>query len=93
MGLFFCDKGICYSRSESQSGRIVKMAGVYKLVGTLSWWLGVLCLIAGGLTKVVKPTGFQVFGSVSAHSLLFFAEVLFLCTLATWAAEKRDAKP
>ena len=48
---------------------------------------------ATSLTKLVKPDGFQVFGSVSAHSLLFFAEVLFLCTLATWAAEKRDAKP
>jgi hypothetical protein len=69
------------------------MAGVYKLVGSLSWWLGLLSLIAGFLLKVVRPSGIQLFGSVSAHSLIFFAEVLFLCTLATWAAENQDAKP
>jgi len=69
------------------------MASVYKLVGSLSWWLGVLCLIAGSLTKLVKPSGIQVFGIVTAHSLVFFAGILFLCTLATWAMERRDAKP
>jgi hypothetical protein len=69
------------------------MASVYKLVGSLSWWLGILCLIVGFLVQVAKPTGIQVFGSVTAHSLLFFAGILFLCTLATWAMEKREAKP
>lgn len=69
------------------------MAGVYKLVGSLSWWLGLLSLIAGFLVKVVRPSGIQVFGSVTAHSLVFFAGVLFLCALATWATERRDAKP
>jgi hypothetical protein len=69
------------------------MASVYKLVGNVSWWLGVLCLIVGFLTKLIKPSGIQVFGSVTAHSLLFFAGTLFLCTLATWAMGSRDAKP
>jgi len=67
------------------------MASVYKSVGSLSWWLGVLCLILGCLTKLVKPSGIQVFGIVTAHSLLFFAGILFLCTLATWVMERRDA--
>jgi len=69
------------------------MASVYKLVGSACWWLGILCLIVGFLIKLAKPSGIQVFGSVSAHSLLFFAGILFLCTLATWAMESRDAKP
>jgi hypothetical protein len=69
------------------------MASFYKLVGSLSWWLGLICLILGFLTKVFKPSGIIVFGSVTAHSLLFFAAVLFLCALATWATESRDAKP
>jgi hypothetical protein len=69
------------------------MASVYKLVGSLSWWLGVLFLIVGFLMKLVRPSGIQVFGIVTAHRLLFFAETLFLCTLATWAMEKREAKP
>jgi len=37
------------------------MAGFYKLVGSLSWWLSVLCLILGFLTKLVKRSGIQVF--------------------------------
>ena len=69
------------------------MASVYKLVGSLSWWLGVVCLILGFLMKLVRPLGILVFGVVVPHSLLFFAEILFLCTLATWAMESRDAKP
>ena len=69
------------------------MASVYKLVGSLSWWLGVLCMIVGFLMKLVRPSGIQVFGIVVPHSLLFFAEILFLCTLATWAMERRDARP
>ena len=66
------------------------MASVYKLVSSLSWWLGVLCLVVGFLMKLVRPSGIQVFGIVTAHSLLFFAGTLFLCTLATWAMEGRN---
>ena len=69
------------------------MASVYKLVRSLSWWLGVLFMIAGFLMKLVRPLGIQVFGIVVPHSLLFFAGILFLCTLATWAMERQDAKP
>jgi len=68
------------------------MASVYKSVRSLSWWLGVLGLILGFLIRLVKPSGIEVFGSVTAaHSLLFLAGTLFLCTLATWAMESRDA--
>ena len=67
------------------------MASVYRLVGSLSWWLGVLCLILGFLMKLIRPSGIQVLGTVTAHSLLFFGGTLFLCTLATWATESRDA--
>jgi hypothetical protein len=67
------------------------MANVYKLVISLSWWLGMVCLTLGFLMKLVRPSGIQVFGTVTAHSLLFFAMTLFLCTLATWATESRDA--
>ncbi len=63
------------------------MASLYKLIGSLSWCIGVICLILGFLMKLIKPLGIQVFGSVTAHSLLFFAGTLFLCTLATWAIE------
>jgi hypothetical protein len=59
------------------------MAALYKLVVTLSWWLGIVCLIAGFLIKLVKPSGIQMFGSITAHSVLYFAAVLFLCALAT----------
>ena len=69
------------------------MAGVYKLVRGLSWWLGVLFLIAGLLMKLVRPSGVLAFGILVPHSLLYFAEILFLCTLATWAMESRDGKP
>jgi len=63
------------------------MAGIYKFVSNTSWWLGIVSLIAGFLTKVLKPSGIPLFGSVTAHSLLFFAGVLFLCTLATSAID------
>jgi hypothetical protein len=69
------------------------MASVYKLVRSLSWWLGVLFMIAGFLMKLVRPSGITFLGIVVPHSLLFFAGILFLCTLATWAMESRDAKP
>ena len=67
------------------------MASVYKLVSSLSWWLGVFFLIAGLLMKLVRPSGVFVFGIVVPHTLLYFAEVLFLCALATWAMESREA--
>jgi hypothetical protein len=66
------------------------MASVYKLVGSLSWWFGMLCLLLGVLTKLFKSSGIQAFGTVTAHSLLFFAGTLFLCTLATWVMESLD---
>jgi hypothetical protein len=91
--LFFCDRRISYLHPENQRRRTAEMASVYKLVGSLSWWLGLLCLILGFLTKLVRPSGIQVFGILTAHSLLFFAGILFLCTLATWAMESREAKP
>ena len=69
------------------------MASVYKLVSSLSWWLGVFFLFAGFLMKVVRPSGVLIFGIVVPHTLLYFAEVLFLCTLATWAMENRGANP
>jgi hypothetical protein len=69
------------------------MAGVYKLVSSLSWWLGVLFLIGGVLMKLVRPSGVLIFGIVVPHTLLYFAEILFLCTLATWAMENRSANP
>jgi len=59
------------------------MMGLHKLIAHLSWWLGIVCLIAGFLVKVLKPSGIQMFGTISAHSLLFFAIVLFLCALAS----------
>jgi hypothetical protein len=93
IGLFFCGRGISYFHPESRRRRTAKMASIYKLVGSLSWWLGVLCMIVGFLMKLVRPSGIQVFGIVVPHSLLFFAEILFLCTLATWAMERRDARP
>jgi len=54
------------------------MASVYKLAISLSWWLGVVCVILGFLMKLVRPSGIRVFGTVTAHSLLFFAGTLFL---------------
>jgi hypothetical protein len=67
------------------------MTSVYKLVSGLSWRLGALSLILGFLVKLVMPLGTKVFGSVTAHSLLFFAGILFLCTFATWTMEERAA--
>jgi hypothetical protein len=67
------------------------MASVYKLVSSLSWWLGVVFLIGGFLMKVVRPSGVFILGIVVPRTLLYFAEVLFLCTLATWAMESRSA--
>ena len=69
------------------------MASVYKLVGSLSWWLGVLCMIVGFLMKLVRPSGIQVFGIVAPHSLLFFAESFFyvLWPHGRWKGE--GAKP
>ena len=69
------------------------MASVYKFVSSLSWWLGVFFLIAGFVMKVARPAGVGIFGIVVPHTLLYFAEVLFLCTLATWAMENRGANP
>lgn len=63
------------------------MAGIYKLVGIASWWLGMISLIAGFLIRLVKPSGISLFGLVTARSFLAFAAVLFLCTLATSAME------
>jgi len=66
---------------------VTSMAGIYKLVGSLSWWLGAISLIAGLLVKLAVPSGIQKFGTTTAHSLVFFAGVLFLCTLATRTME------
>ena len=63
------------------------MMALYKLVFHLSWWLGLISMIAGFLVKVSKPAGIQMFGSITAHSLLYFAGVLFLCALATSSIE------
>ncbi len=41
--------------------------------------------------KVFRPLGIRVFGSVTAHSLLFVAGILFLCTLATWTMQHEEA--
>jgi len=56
---------------------------MHKLIAHLSWWLGIISLIAGFVVKLAKPGGILMFGSISAHSLLFFAAVLFLCALAS----------
>jgi len=88
--LSFGDNGIFYLHRRSKR-RTAKMARAYKLVVSLSWWLGVVCLTLGVLMKLARPSGVHVFGTVTAHSLLFFAETLFLCTLATWVIESRDA--
>jgi hypothetical protein len=66
------------------------MAALYRLVGTLSWWLGLLSLVAGFVMKFVRPMGIQSLGMVP-HNLLFFAGVLFLCTLATRTMEQPQA--
>ena len=65
--------------------------GLHRLIAHLTWWLGILCLAAGFLVKVLKPAGIAKFGSITAHGLLFFAAVLFLCALAssTIAASSR----
>ena len=55
------------------------MAALYRFVGTVSWWLGVLSLVAGFVMKFVRPTGIRSLGMIP-HNLLFFAGVLFLCT-------------
>jgi hypothetical protein len=66
------------------------MAALYRLVGTVSWWLGVLSLVAGFVMKFVRPMGIPSLGMIP-HSLLFFAGVLFLCTLATRTMERSEA--
>jgi hypothetical protein len=73
------------SKNRTEDNRTITTAGIYKLVGNLSWWLGIVSL--GFLTKLIKPSGIQMFGSVTAHSLVLFASVLFLCSLATSAME------
>ena len=71
------------SENRMEDKRTITMAGVYKLVGNLSWWLGTVSLVVGFLTKIIRPSRIQMFGSVTAHSLVFFAGELFLCSLAT----------
>lgn len=66
------------------------MAALYRFVGTVSWWVGVLSLVAGFVMKFVRPTGIHSLG-VIPHNLLFFAGVLFLCTLATRTMERSEA--
>lgn len=63
------------------------MAALSKLVLNMSWWIGLISLIAGFLIKLIKPSGIRAFGSITAHNLLYFAIVLFLCALATSAIE------
>jgi hypothetical protein len=68
------------------------MEGLYALVKAVSWWLGLLSLIAGIVTKLVMPTGLQRFGITTAHSLVFLAAVLFLCSLATRSMQSGQAE-
>ena len=63
------------------------MVGIYRLVANVSWWLGVVNLIAGLLIRLVKPSGISLLGPLTSRSFLAFAGVLFLCTLATTAME------
>jgi hypothetical protein len=47
-------------------------------------------LVAGFVMKFVRPMGIHSLGMIP-HNLLFFAGVLFLCTLATRTMERSEA--
>lgn len=60
------------------------MSQFYRVVVQLSWWLGMLSLLAALVIRLADLT-FKV--NIQPRSMLLVAGVLFLCVLATRKVE------
>jgi len=61
------------------------MKQLMRLVVNLSWWLGLLSVVAA---VVIKFLHYEQRASVTAHTMFMIAATFFLCVLATREMEK-----
>ena len=64
------------------------MSKIYSIVREISWQLGVICVLASIVLKIL-PTKLPV----TPRGALVLAAVLFLCALATPEARKTPPSP
>lgn len=66
------------------------MTQFLRMVFTLSWWLGVLNILAAVVVKLLQAES-RV--HVTAHTLFLVAGTFFLCTLATREMQRARSAP
>jgi hypothetical protein len=64
------------------------MTQILRLVFQLSWWLGLLSIIAAVVVKLLQM---EQKVRVTGHTLFLVAGAFFLCTLATRAMQKSQS--
>jgi len=64
------------------------MSQLLRVVLQLSWWLGLLTMIAGVVVKLLR---YEQRVTVTGHTLFLVAGTLFLCTIATRQMQKARA--
>lgn len=64
------------------------MTQILRIVFTLSWWLGLLNILAAVIVKLLQV---EQRVHVTGHTLFLVAGTFFLCTLATREMQKTQA--
>lgn len=64
------------------------MTQLLRIVFTVSWWLGVLNILAAVLVKLLRAEAHVL---VTGHTLFLVAGTFFLCVLATREMQKARA--
>jgi hypothetical protein len=63
------------------------MTQILRIVFTLSWWLGLLSMVAA---VIVKLGQLEQRLTITGHTLFLVAGTLFLCALATREMQKAE---
>lgn len=64
------------------------MTQILRIVFTLSWWLGLLSIVAAVVVKLLQA---ELRVHVAGHTLFLVASTFFLCALATREMQKGGA--
>jgi hypothetical protein len=66
------------------------MAQILRLVFQLSWWLGLLSMVAAVAVKLLQ---LEMKFAVTGHTLFLVASTFFLCALATREMHRTQVSP
>lgn len=66
------------------------MTQILRIVFTLSWWLGLLSILAAVLVKFLQA---EQRAHVTGHTLFLVAGTFFLCALATREMQRARSAP